>query len=202
MVLQASIAPPREKVGAQLEKVVGGVHPHWKDIHAVLKEDPVLLPRVGLEVAHLGAQDDPVATRRHLAHRQEGLRDRSHHRGPDLQGLVAHQPGLGPQGALVLDHVAVGQAEATVADGPFELRALTYNLSRQSGGAGSRVHHEVHSGPAILDLRSRRAPTEDRQVPRASMGSPDLLGLLSLFSLAQRRSPPAVGRSGHAGKAV
>ena len=45
-VLQASIAPPLERVGAQLEEVAAGVHPDREDVDTVLEEDPVFLPVV------------------------------------------------------------------------------------------------------------------------------------------------------------
>ena len=54
-VLQASIAPPLETVWSKLKKSVAGVHPDREDVDTVLEEDPVLLPRSCLKVAHLRA---------------------------------------------------------------------------------------------------------------------------------------------------
>ena len=117
LVLQASDAPPLERVGVQLKQLAAGVHPHWKDVDTVLEEDPVLLPRGGLEVADLGSQNDPVAPRRHL---------------PD-------EPGLCLQGPFVLHHAAVCQPEAVVADGGLEGSSLTQQASRQCRCTGARV---------------------------------------------------------------
>ena len=67
-VLQASIASPLERVWSKLEKSVAGVHPDREDVDTVLEEDPVLLPRSCLKVAHLRAQNHLVPSGGDLAH--------------------------------------------------------------------------------------------------------------------------------------
>ena len=66
-VLQASIAPPLERVWSKLEKSVAGVHPDREDVDTALEEDPALFPRSCLQT-HLRAQNHLVSLGGDLAH--------------------------------------------------------------------------------------------------------------------------------------